>query len=147
MRKSGSDTAATTSNSTELSSVASPVTEALASEPDAVDYPERHWIAQSVWHGDGVRLATAALHQHFDDRDNVQLAVELVVYYERGNHRARPRPDVQVAFDVKRAGNCSTSKVWEQDKAPDSCPGGSVAVNGGERRTGQSAGVLGDRGA
>ena len=45
-----------------------------ASEPDAVEYPERHWIAQSVWHGDGVRLATAALHDHFNDRDNVLVA-------------------------------------------------------------------------
>lgn len=137
----------TTSSSTELSSAASPVTEAVASEPDAVDYPERLWIAQSVWHGDGVRLATAALHHHFDDRDNALVAMELVVYYERGNHRARPRPDAQVAFDVKRAGNCSTLMVWEEGTAPDSCPGDSVAVNGGEQRTAQGGGVIGDRGA
>ena len=91
--------------------MASPAAEAVASEPDAVECPERHWIAQSVWHGDGVRLATAALHHHFNDRDNVLVAMELVVYYERGNHRARLRPDVQIAFDVKRAGNCSTFKV------------------------------------
>lgn len=90
LRKSGSDTAVTPSSSTELSLVASPAAEAVASEPDAVEYPERHWIAQSVWHGDGVRLATAALHHHFNDRDNVLVAMELVVYYERGNHRARP---------------------------------------------------------
>ena len=90
--------------------MASPVDEAVASEPDAAEYPERHWIAQSVWHGDGVRLATAAFHHHFNDQDNVLVAMELVVYYERGNHPARLRPDVQAAFDVKRAGNCSTFK-------------------------------------
>ena len=88
----------------------------MASEPDAVECPERHWIAQSVWHGDGVRLATAALHHHFNDRDNVLMAMELVVYYELGHLRARLRPDVQVAFDVKRAGNCRTFNVWEERK-------------------------------
>ncbi len=84
--------------------MASPVARAVASEPDPVEYPERHWIAQSVWHGDGVRLATAALRRHCNDRDNVMVAMQLVVYYELGNLRARLRPDVQVAFDVKRAG-------------------------------------------
>lgn len=59
----------------------------MAHEPDTIEYPERHWIAQSVWHGDAVRLATAALRHHFIDRDEVLVAIELVVRYERGNNR------------------------------------------------------------
>ena len=109
----------TASNSKELSTGSSPVAEAVASEPDAVEYPEGHWIAQSVWHGDAVRLATAALHHHFRDRDDVLVAMELVVYYVRGDNRVWLQPDVQVVFGVEPEGNRSTFKVWEEGKAPD----------------------------
>ena len=110
----------TATNSTALSVAASPVAEAAASEPDAVEYPERHWIAQSVWHGDAVGLATQALRHHFRDSEDVLVAMELVVYYERGNNRAWLRPDVQVVFGVvERGANRSVFKVWEEGKAPD----------------------------
>ncbi len=117
--KAGSAASLMASSSTEYSAVASPVAEVVAGEPDAVEYPEGHWIAQSVWHGEAVGLATAALQHHFRDRDDVLVAMELVVYYERGDKRARLQPDVQVVFDVGRAGNRRTYKVWEEGKAPD----------------------------
>ena len=119
LRESGSAMSVTASNSKELSTGPSPVAEAVASEPDAVEYPEGHWIAQSVWHGDAVRLATAALHHHFRDRDDVLVAMELVVYYVRGDNRVWLQPDVQVVFGVEPEGNRSTFKVWEEGKAPD----------------------------
>ena len=106
-------------SSTELSTVASPVAKAAPSEPDAVEYPERQWIAQSVWHGDAVLLATAALRNHFRDRQDVLVAMELVVYYKRGDNTAWLRPDVQVVFGVARGGNRSTYKVWEEGKVAD----------------------------
>ena len=109
----------TASNSKELSTGSSPVAEAVASEPDAVEYPERRWTAPSVWHGDAVRLATAALHHHFRDRDDVLVAMELVVYYVRGDNRVWLQPDVQVVFGVEPEGNLSTFKVWEEGKPPD----------------------------
>ncbi len=110
----------TSSNSTKLSPVASPVAERVPREPDAVEYPERRWTAPSVWHGDAVQLATAALHHHFRDRDDVLVAMELVVYYVRGDNRAWLQPDVQVVFGVvdSRA-NRRTFKVWKEGKAPD----------------------------
>ena len=111
--------AGTASSSTELSAVASPVAEAAIREPDAVEYPERQWIAQSVWHGDAVRLATDALLNHFRDREDVLVAMELVVYYERGDNTAWLRPDVQVVFGVERGGNRSTYRVWDEGKVPD----------------------------
>ena len=111
--------AVTATKSTELSAGTSPVVEAVASEPDAVEYPERHWIAQSVRHGNAVGLAKAALHHHFIDRDDVLVAMELVVYYEEGNNRAWLRPDVQVVFGVDPGQERSTFKVWEEGKAPD----------------------------
>ena len=92
---------------------------AVASAPDAVEYPERHWIAQSVAHGYAVRLATVALDQHFRDREDVLVAMELVVYYQRGDNTAWLRPDVQVVFGVQRGVQRSTFKVWEEGTAPD----------------------------
>ena len=109
----------TASSSTELSSVASPVAEAATSEPDAVEYPERQWIAQSVWQGDAVLMATAALQNHFRDHEDVLVAMELVVYYERGDNTAWLRPDVQLVFGVERGKNRSMYKVWEEGKVPD----------------------------
>ena len=106
----------TASTSKELSAAASPVAEAVVRYPDAVEYPDRLWVAQSTWHGDAVGLATAALRRHFRDRADVLVAMELVVYSERGNNRAWLRPDVQVVFGVKRDVKRSTFKVWEEGK-------------------------------
>ena len=89
------------------------------SEPDTVEYPERQWIAQSVWHGDAVLLATAALQNHFREHEDVLVAMELVVYYERGDNTAWLRPDVQVVFGVGRGKDRSTYRVWEEGKVPD----------------------------
>ena len=69
----------TSSRSTALSPVGSPVAERVPREPDAVEYPDRPWIAQSVWQGDAVGLAEAALRHHFRDRDDVLVAMELLV--------------------------------------------------------------------
>ncbi|MYB52099.1 MAG: hypothetical protein F4X77_07855 [Acidobacteriia bacterium] len=110
----------TTSSSTELSRVASPLAEAAAPEPDAVEYPDRLWTAPSFWHGEAVWLATRALHRHFSDHDDVLVAMELVVYYERGNNRAWLQPDLQVVFGVVDPhANRYTFKVWEEGTAPD----------------------------
>lgn len=112
--------AVTATKATELAGQASPVTEVAAHAPDVVEYPDRLWTAPSVWHGHAVGFATTALDHHFRDRNNVLVAMELVVYYERGNNRAWLQPDVQVVFGVDDPhANRSTFKVWEEGKAPD----------------------------
>ena len=60
---------------------------AAAQEPDDVEYPEGNWIAQSVSHGEAVRQATTVLDLYFQDSDDVLVAMELVVYYQRGNSK------------------------------------------------------------
>ncbi len=90
-----------------------------AGKHDVVEYPERRSIAQSVWHGVAVRLATTALDNFFRDREDVLVAMELTVYYERGNNNVWLRPDLQVVFGVGRDRNYSTYKVWEEGKGPD----------------------------
>ncbi|MCY4594482.1 MAG: hypothetical protein OXC19_06725 [Bryobacterales bacterium] len=81
-----------------------------------MEYPEGHWIAQSVAHGEAVRQAATALDHHFRDRADVLVAMELVVYYVRGDNRVWLQPDVQVVFGVEPEGNRSTFKVWEEGK-------------------------------
>ncbi len=107
-----------TTTATELPELASPDATALPPETDEVEYPEGNWIAQSVAHGDAVRQATTALHHHFRERQQVLVAMELMVYYQRDNNQAKLQPDVQVVFGVRR-GDRSSFKVWEEGKAPD----------------------------
>ena len=106
------------STATELPAVPSAGPEAASRKREEVEYPEGHWIAQSVWHGDAVRQATAALVSHFRERADVLVAMELVVYYERGDNTACLQPDVLVVFGVGR-GNRSSYKVWEEGRVPD----------------------------
>ena len=108
----------TPATETEVPSLTSPATAATAHEPEDVEYPEGNWIAQSVWHGDAVSQATVALKKHFSNRENVLVAMELLVYYERGNNKVCLQPDVQVVFGVPR-GNRSSYKVWEEGKVAD----------------------------
>ena len=96
----------------------SPASTVLDPEPDEVEYPERQWIAQSIAHGEAVLQAAAALRQHFDDRQHVLVAMELAVYYQRGNDQAWLQPDVQVVFGVNSE-NRSSFRVWEEGKPPD----------------------------
>ncbi|MDE0629599.1 MAG: Uma2 family endonuclease [Bryobacterales bacterium] len=93
--------------------------ESASREPDTVEYPEGHWTAQSLWHGDAVRQATVALLSHFRRREDVLVGMELRVYYERGNNKAHLQPDLLMAFGVDRGGNWRSFKVWEEGKAPD----------------------------
>ena len=96
----------------------SPASTAPGPGPGAVEYPERQWIAQSIAHGEAVLQATAALRQHFDDRQHVLVAMELAVYYQRGNDQAWLQPDVQVVFGVNSE-NRSSFRIWEEGKPPD----------------------------
>ena len=121
-----------------------PATAATESrEPDEVEYPEGHWTAQSVWHGDAVMQAAMALRHHFRGREDVLVAMELVIYYKRGDNTARLQPDVQVVFGVGR-GDRGTYKVWEEGKAPDfvlEVASPSTAENDARYKAGEYAGI------
>ena len=92
---------------------------AEAPQAEEVEYPEGHWVAQSVSHGDAVEHATGALRHHFRQREDVLVAMELAVYYRRGDNRACLQPDVQVVHGVGRSPSRSTYRVWDEGKPPD----------------------------
>ena len=96
-----------------------PAAPAADPEPDDIEYPEGHWIAQSVAHGVAVRQAAAALDLHFAEREDVLVAMELVVYFQRGQAAVKLQPDVQVVLGVPRAVRRGSYKVWVEGKAPD----------------------------
>ena len=108
----------TPATETEVPTLTPSAAAAAAREPEDVEYPEGNWIAQSAWHGDAVNQATTALKKHFRNRENVLVAMELLVYYERGNDKVCLQPDVQVVLGVQR-GNRSSYKVWEEGKVAD----------------------------
>ena len=89
------------SSETEVPTLTPPATAAAAREPEDVEYPEGNWIAQSIWHGKAVSQATVALDNHFRNRDNVLVAMELLVYYEPGNNKVCLQPDLQCRFRGK----------------------------------------------
>ena len=106
-----------TAAETERSGRATAVAEASA-KPDEIEYPGRNWIAQSIAHGDAVLQAAAALRNHFRERPDVLVAMELAVYYRRDDNNLWLQPDVLVAFGVS-AENRSSYRIWEEGKAPD----------------------------
>ena len=108
----------TPATETEVPSLTAPAAAAAVGEPEDVEYPEGNWIAQSIWHGTAVSQATVALDNHFRNRDNVLVAMELLVYYEPGNNKVCLQPDLQVVFGVPR-GNRSSYKVWDEGKVAD----------------------------
>ena len=107
----------TTATETELAGRAPTVAEASA-KPGEVEYPERNWIAQSIAHGDAVLQAAAALRNHFRDRPDVLVAMELAVYYRRDDNTVWLQPDVLVVFGVNPE-NRRSYRIWEEGKAPD----------------------------
>ena len=84
-----------------------------------VEYPEGQWVAQSTSHGDAVEQATGALRQHFRQRAEVLVAMELRVFFRRGNNRVWLQPDVQVVHGVGRSPSRSSYLVWKEGKPPD----------------------------
>ena len=104
---------------TQLPALKSPSAIALAPGPDEVEYPEGNWIAQSVEHGNAVQQATTALRHYFRERAGVLVAMELLVYYQRGNVKAQLQPDLQVVFGVEYRPNRGSYRIWEEGKPPD----------------------------
>ena len=106
-----------TATETELPGLATAAAEA-SPEPDDIEYPEGNWTAPSLWHGDAVRQAATALASHFRERSDVLVAMEVRVYYQRGNNTVWLQPDVQVVFGVGR-GNRTSYRIWDEGKSPD----------------------------
>ncbi|MDE0261784.1 MAG: Uma2 family endonuclease [Bryobacterales bacterium] len=110
-----------TSTTTDTPVPAAPAADVAAEvrQADEVEYPEGQWVAQSTSHGDAVEQAAGALRQHFRERAEVLVAMELRVYYRQGNNQVWLQPDVQVVHGVGHSPSRSSYLVWEEGKPPD----------------------------
>jgi len=65
-----------------------------------------------------IHYAFGALRMRYDDRPDVYVSADLLIYYEEGNPRVSVAPDVFVVFGVedRMRGNY---KIWEEGKGPD----------------------------
>ncbi len=87
--------------------------------PAPVDYPSSDGkpVAESDHQFIPLTYAASRLRQHFRHRDDVYVAANLLIYYEKGT-RARVAPDVFVVLGAPRRKR-SSYLLWEEPKAPD----------------------------
>ncbi len=92
------------------------MSEAVAVEPDAVEYPtsDGRPVAETDLHF--LRLTDVAygIRKFMAGRKDVYVGSNLLVYDERGNPRSHLSPDIFVAFGVE-AGPRDLFKIWEEN--------------------------------
>ena len=75
-------------------------------------------LAENDWQLEAILSAVDILRAHFEDRPDVYVSGDLLVYYEEGNPRKAVAPDVFVVFGAPKH-NRMIYKLWEEPKAPD----------------------------
>ena len=85
-----------------------------------IDYPESDGqpMAEADFQRDVITYAIEALKRHFQERDDIYVSGNLLIYYEEGNRRAAVAPDVFVVFGVPGHAR-RTYLLWQEGKAPD----------------------------
>ena len=75
-------------------------------------------LAENDWQLHAILDAVAVLDLHFEDRPDVYVSGDLLIYYQRGTPLKRVAPDVFVVFGAAKHRRPSY-KLWEEPKAPD----------------------------
>ena len=88
--------------------------------PIAVEYPSGDGkpMAENDAQLLAMHYAIGALRVYYQDRDDVYISGDLLMYYEEGNPRVSVAPDVFVVFGVEDRMRMRYL-VWEEGKAPD----------------------------
>ncbi len=94
------------------------MSEAVAVEPDAVEYPtsDGRPVAETDLHFLRVTDVAYGIRKFMAGRKDVYVGSNLLVYDERGNPRSHLSPDIFVAFGVE-AGPRDLFKIWEEKAA------------------------------
>ena len=87
--------------------------------PVAVEYPSGDGkpMAENDWQLHAILDAVSTLYRYFENRPDVYVSGDLLIYYEEGNPRARVAPDVFVVFGVPKHKRM-TYKLWEEGEVP-----------------------------
>ena len=85
----------------------------------AVEYPSSDGrpMAENDWQLHAMIDALSVLDRYFEDRDDVYVSGDLLIYYEEGNPKARAAPDVFVVFGVPKRKR-PTYLLWREGKVP-----------------------------
>ena len=88
--------------------------------PVAVEYPSGDGkpMAENDAQLTAMLYGIGALRVYYQDRDDVYVSGDLLMYYEEGNTRVSVAPDVFVVLGVEDRVRMNY-KVWEEGKAPD----------------------------
>ncbi len=94
--------------------------QAVFDAPPEVVYPESDGrpVGETDAHIDLLLETRYMLREHFREHQDVYVAGNLFLYYERGNPRAVVAPDIFVVLGAPR-GNRRTYRLWEEPKGPD----------------------------
>jgi Uma2 family endonuclease len=85
-----------------------------------IEYPDTDGksMAESDFQRKPLMYAVEVLSSHFEDRPDVYVSGNLLLYYEEGNPYASLAPDVFVVIGAEKRDR-SSYKLWEEPKAPD----------------------------
>ena len=89
------------------------------SSPVPVEYPSSDGrpMAENDWQLHAMIDAISVLDRYFEDREDVYVSGDLLIYYEEGNPKARAAPDVFVVFGVPKRKR-PIYKLWEEGVVP-----------------------------
>ena len=88
--------------------------------PVEIEYPSGDGkpMAENDAQLTAIHYGIGALRVHYQDRPDVYVSGDLLMYYEEGNPKVSVAPDVFVVFGVEDRMRMNY-KVWEEGKAPD----------------------------
>ena len=84
-----------------------------------VEYPSSDGrpMAENDWQLHAMLDAISVLDRYFEDREDVYVSGDLLIYYEEGNPKSRAAPDVFVVFGVPKHKR-PTYLLWKEGKVP-----------------------------
>ena len=88
--------------------------------PEPIDYPDSDGLPMAenesqFW---PILYVGSALDRYYQDRDDVYVVGNLLVYYQQGDGNKSVSPDLMVVFGASKHVR-SSYRVWEEPKAPD----------------------------
>jgi Uma2 family endonuclease len=83
-------------------------------------YPDSdgRFMGETDYHNESIIQIRQDLEDYFADVDTVYVASNIVMYFKRGDAKARKDPDVLVAKGVKGNHKRRSYRVWEEKKIP-----------------------------
>jgi Uma2 family endonuclease len=96
------------------------LTKPVKSEQYEVVYPDSDGepMAETGIHVRTILHLYGALLNHYRRREDVYIAADMFLYYEKGNPKARKTPDVMVIHGVSNAPERRSFRVWEEGAVP-----------------------------